>query len=241
MAKEPDLTDLRQSIDTIDDSLVKLFEERMSLAKTVAEYKKKNDLTVLDSSREQEVIDRAAALVSEELRGETALFMRALMSLSREYQRTLLSQGEAPEERDTMKNIAVINGPNLNLLGEREPDKYGNETLEALNTRIAAAAAILGMNCVFYQSNVEGELVTIIQEAKDFDGIILNAGAYTHYSVAIRDAVAGVKAPTVEVHLSNVAAREEFRHTSVIAPVCKGIVAGFGGDSYIIALSAFIS
>ena len=139
-----------------------------------------------------------------------------------------------------MKNISVINGPNLNLLGEREPDKYGNEGLETLNARIAAAAEKLGLGCTFYQSNVEGELVTAIQEANDSDGIILNAGAYTHYSIAIRDAVAGVRTPAVEVHLSNVAAREEFRHTSVIAPVCKGVVAGFGGDSYIIALSAFV-
>ncbi|MDR3304788.1 MAG: type II 3-dehydroquinate dehydratase [Clostridiales Family XIII bacterium] len=139
-----------------------------------------------------------------------------------------------------MKTIAVINGPNLNLLGEREPERYGGETLSGINARIAAAAAGLGADCTFFQSNVEGEIVTAIQRAGGADGIILNAGAYTHYSIAIRDAVSAVSAPVAEVHLSNVAAREEFRHTSVIAPVCRGIIAGFGGDSYLLALRALV-
>ena len=137
-----------------------------------------------------------------------------------------------------MKKIIVINGPNLNMLGQREPDKYGNETLEEINRRISRESEKLGAECEFFQSNVEGDLVTAIQNAAGKDGVILNAGAYTHYSIAIRDAVAAIPAPTVEVHMSNVCAREEFRHSSVIAAVCKGTIAGFGADSYILALRA---
>ena len=138
-----------------------------------------------------------------------------------------------------MKKVAIINGPNLNMLGEREPEKYGTESLEDINVRIATLAEELGIECSFFQSNIEGELVTAIQEAGKYDGILLNAGAYTHYSIAIRDAVASVKAPVIEIHLSNVVSREEFRHISVIAPVCKGFVAGFGGESYLLALNYF--
>ncbi|GHU65784.1 3-dehydroquinate dehydratase [Clostridia bacterium] len=138
-----------------------------------------------------------------------------------------------------MKKITIINGPNLNMLGEREPDKYGTESLAGINERIRALAKEIGFEVTFFQSNVEGELVTAIQDAGGADGILLNAGAYTHYSIAIRDAVAAVKAPVIEIHLSNITAREEFRHTSVIAPVCRGLVAGFGGESYLLALKHF--
>ncbi|MDR1953884.1 MAG: type II 3-dehydroquinate dehydratase [Clostridiales Family XIII bacterium] len=138
-----------------------------------------------------------------------------------------------------MKNIVVINGPNLNMLGEREPDKYGSETLAEINAYLTVKAAELGLSLTFLQSNVEGELVTAIQDAAGADGVILNAGAYTHYSIAIRDAIASITVPVVEVHLSNIYKREEFRHVSVIAPVCKGSVAGFGKDSYLLALYSF--
>ena len=138
-----------------------------------------------------------------------------------------------------MKKVAIINGPNLNMLGEREPEKYGTESLDDINARIAALAGELGIECSFFQSNVEGELVTAIQEAGKSDGILLNAGAYTHYSIAIRDAVAAVKAPVIEIHISNIVSREEFRHISMIAPVCKGLVAGFGSESYLLALNYF--
>ncbi|MDR2088274.1 MAG: type II 3-dehydroquinate dehydratase [Clostridiales Family XIII bacterium] len=137
-----------------------------------------------------------------------------------------------------MKRIAVINGPNMNLLGGREPDKYGAMSLAALNGRLAEMAAARGARCEFFASNSEGELVTAIQNAADADGIILNAAAYTHYSIAIRDAIAAVAAPVVEVHMTNVAAREDFRHSSVIAPVCRGSIAGFGAQSYALALYA---
>jgi len=138
------------------------------------------------------------------------------------------------------KKIAIIHGPNLNLLGTREPEKYGSETLAGIEARIRALAAELDMEVSFFQSNVEGEIVTTIQRAADTDGIVLNAGAYTHTSVAIRDAIAAISAPVVEVHLSNVTARESFRHTSLIAPVCRGLIAGFQGDSYLLALRSFV-
>jgi 3-dehydroquinate dehydratase-2 len=137
-----------------------------------------------------------------------------------------------------LKKIAVINGPNMNLLGKREPEKYGNLTLESVNQAISQKAEEWGARCEFFQSNSEGELVGAVQNASAADGVILNAAAYTHYSVAIRDAIAAIDAPVIEVHMSNVHAREEFRRQSVIAPVCAGSVAGFGAKSYILALYA---
>ncbi|MDR1915667.1 MAG: type II 3-dehydroquinate dehydratase [Synergistaceae bacterium] len=137
-----------------------------------------------------------------------------------------------------MKRVIVINGPNLNLLGLREPEKYGLETLDVINVRIESASAELGAQCEFFQSNSEGELVSAIQGAEGSCGVILNAGAYTHYSIAIRDAIAAIRSPVVEVHMSNVHAREEFRRVSVIAPVCAGVITGFGAMSYILALHA---
>ncbi|MDR0851430.1 MAG: type II 3-dehydroquinate dehydratase [Clostridiales Family XIII bacterium] len=138
-----------------------------------------------------------------------------------------------------MKKIVIINGPNLNMLGVREPEQYGTLTLENINAMLTARAHALDMQLEFFQSNIEGELVTAIQSAADADGVILNAGAYTHYSIAIRDAISSVKTPVVEVHLSNIHAREDFRHVSVISPVCKGSVAGFGEMSYVLALYSF--
>ena len=135
-----------------------------------------------------------------------------------------------------MKKITVINGPNLNMLGEREPEKYGNDTLDSINDEIKELANELDAECSFFQSNVEGELVTAIQKAGNDDGIIINAGAYTHYSIALRDAIAAVKASAIEVHISNVTGREEFRHTSMLAPVCKGIISGLGKKGYLLAL-----
>lgn len=137
--------------------------------------------------------------------------------------------------------ILVLNGPNLNLTGMREPAHYGSATLDEINSALSEAAASLGIDTVFFQSNHEGDIIDYIHSAIDnFDGIILNAGAFTHYSYAIRDAIAAVNVPTVEVHMSNIHAREEFRHTSVIAPVCIGSIAGFGSFSYHLALAALI-
>jgi 3-dehydroquinate dehydratase-2 len=125
------------------------------------------------------------------------------------------------------------------MLGEREPDMYGVETLREMNEWLAREAVTLDLALTFFQSNVEGEIVTAIHRAGSSDGIVLNAGAYTHYSIAIRDAVAAVSVPVIEVHLSNVYAREDFRHVSVIGPVCIGTIAGFGRNSYLLALKSF--
>ncbi len=133
--------------------------------------------------------------------------------------------------------FCVINGPNLNLLGRREPDVYGATTLAEINLALEQVATELGVSLVFVQSNSEGALVDAVQQAADSsDGIIINPAAYTHTSVAIRDAIAAVALPTVEVHLSNVYSREEFRHKSLIAPVVVAQIAGFGPKGYELAL-----
>ena len=136
--------------------------------------------------------------------------------------------------------ILVINGPNLNLLGVREPHIYGTRTLSDINDYILDEAKQLGIECEFYQSNCEGELITAVHSVlgDDYAGCVINAAAYTHYSYALRDAISSVNKPFIEVHMSNVHSREEFRHTSVISPVCKGIIAGFGGESYVLAVKA---
>jgi 3-dehydroquinate dehydratase-2 len=138
--------------------------------------------------------------------------------------------------------ILFLNGPNLNLLGTREPEKYGRTTLAEIQSRARKRALELKATVEFRQSNVEGELVGWIQDAKGkFDWIVLNAAAYTHTSIALRDAISAVQVPTIEIHLSNVHAREEFRHKSLIAPVCRGQIAGFGPNSYLLALEAAVT
>jgi 3-dehydroquinate dehydratase-2 len=135
--------------------------------------------------------------------------------------------------------VWVLNGPNLNLLGEREPDTYGGETLAGIEKRCAKAAKQAGLKLEFRQTNHEGELVAWIQEARDgVAGLAINAGAYTHTSVAVHDALRLLSIPIVEVHLSNIFAREEFRHHSYVSAAATGVICGFGGDSYVLALQA---
>jgi 3-dehydroquinate dehydratase-2 len=139
------------------------------------------------------------------------------------------------------RTVLVLNGPNLNLLGTREPEVYGSETLADILADLRAHAAGSGVTIVDFQSNVEGELVNRLHEARgEVDGVIFNPGAFTHYSYALRDAIAGTGLVVIETHLSNVHAREPFRHTSVLAPVCLGVVAGFGRHSYFVALEALL-
>ncbi len=141
-----------------------------------------------------------------------------------------------------MPKVLVVHGPNLNMLGQRETDVYGDVDLKEIDERIKKEAEALGLEVKSFQSNDEGELVSKIQEAnEEFDALILNPAAFTHYSIAIRDAVAAVKVPVIEVHLTNIFAREEFRHKSVISAVSKGVISGFGPDSYILGLKALSS
>ncbi len=138
-----------------------------------------------------------------------------------------------------MKKILVLLGPNLNMVGVREKGIYGDESAQSIENNIISFAEKSGFSAEVYQSNHEGDLIDKIHSAKDnFDGVVINAGALTHYSYALRDAIACVKIPFVEVHMSNIHAREEFRHTSVIAPVCAGQIAGFGKSSYFLAITA---
>jgi len=138
-----------------------------------------------------------------------------------------------------MKKIIILNGPNLNLLGEREKNQYGSFTLKDIEEKCKDCAKKINLDISLYQSNIEGELVDKVQEARNkHDGLIINAGGYTHTSVAIHDALKIIKIPIIELHISNIYNREEFRHKSLISGVARGIICGFGAEGYIMALNA---
>ena len=138
-----------------------------------------------------------------------------------------------------MKSILILHGPNLNLLGTREPEVYGDWMLEDINEELISCGRDFGVRVRCFQSNSEGQLIDALHDARDWAaGVVFNPGAYTHTSVALRDAISAIDIPVVEVHLSNVYAREEFRHTSLLAPVCLGKITGFGWRSYLLGLQA---
>ena len=138
--------------------------------------------------------------------------------------------------------LLVLNGPNLNLLGVREPDIYGRQDYQTLTALIRETCEELAIEVEIFQSNHEGELVELIHRAaaEGYDGVVLNAGAYSHYSIALRDAIASVPVPVIEVHISNIYAREEFRHHSVLSEVCRGVLCGFGPQGYVLAARALL-
>jgi len=138
------------------------------------------------------------------------------------------------------KKILVVNGPNLNLLGTREPEIYGDKTLDDVRALLLAAAGKLGVSLDFFQSNVEGDIINYLHKNRVADGLVINPAAFTHTSIALRDAIAAIGIPAVEVHLSNIHAREEFRRVSYIAPVCIGQISGFGIQSYLLGLEALV-
>ncbi len=139
-----------------------------------------------------------------------------------------------------MKKILIINGPNLNLLGTREPDIYGSKTLNEIENECKKESEKLKISVSFFQSNSESEIIEKIQSSNKFDGLIINAGAFTHTSIAIHDALKATKIPKIEVHISNIFVREDFRKNSFISPVVNGIIAGFGTNVYLVAIKSFI-
>jgi len=140
-----------------------------------------------------------------------------------------------------MKTLLILHGPNINLLGTREPEVYGALTLTEINKRLIQAGEKLGVGVRTFQSNSEGDLIDALHDAREWaKGVVFNPGAYTHTSIALRDAISAIEIPVVEVHLSNVYAREEFRHKSLLAPVCMGKITGFGWQSYLLGLQALV-
>lgn len=225
-----DLNEARSIINRADEQIIAALKERMRAVTEVARYKQAHNLPVLDEKREENVLDRVAAMAGDDMSDMARELYKHIMALSRDYQTKMLG-------RDGKIRLLVLNGPNLNMLGVREPDIYGKQTYADLTAYIRAEAEKLGADVEIFQSNHEGALVEKIQEALNrFDGIVINPAAYTHTSVAILDALKAVALPAVEVHLSDVNAREAFRHVSYAGMACEKTYAGHGFEGYRLAM-----
>ena len=225
-----DLNEARDIINRADEQIVAALKERMRAVTEVARYKQAHNLPVLDEKREEKVLERVAAMAGDDMSGLARELYRHIMALSRDYQTKMLG-------RDGKIRLLVLNGPNLNMLGIREPNIYGKKTYADLTAYIRAEAEKLDADVEIFQSNHEGALVEKIQSAlHHFDGIVINPAAYTHTSVAILDALKAVALPAVEVHLSDVSAREAFRQVSYAGMACEKTYAGHGFESYRLAM-----
>ena len=225
-----DLNEARSIINRADEQIVSALKERMRAVTEVARYKQAHNLPVLDEKREEKVLERVAAMAGDDLGDMARELYKHIMALSRDYQTKMLG-------RDGKIRLLVLNGPNLNMLGIREPDIYGRQTYADLTAYIRAEAEKLGADVEIFQSNHEGALVEKIQSAlHHFDGVVINPAAYTHTSVAILDALKAVALPAVEVHLSDVNARETFRHVSYAGMACEKTYAGHGFEGYRLAM-----
>lgn len=225
------LEEARKTIDRVDADIAALFEERMHAAAVIGRYKIENRLPVFDAAREAEVIDKnISRLRDASLAPYYREFLQATMGVSRRMQADLFPKAG--------KRFLVLNGPNLNLLGVREPEHYGLQTYASLCEELVAFGHENGFDVTVFQSNHEGELVEQIQQAKGvFDGIVINPAAYTHTSVALLDALKAVSLPAVEVHISKVEEREPFRQISYVRAACVKTVIGHGTNGYKEALA----
>lgn len=232
-----ELDEARCKIRAVDCAMQELFLRRMGLVAEVAAYKAAHGLPVEDATQEARMTAELGAAVSEPaLRAAYERFLGGVVQTSKEWQRHLIA-------RDGSKmRILVINGPNINMLGVREPEVYGTDTFATLCARIEEHARVLGVSVELYQSNHEGALVDKIQAALGvFDGIIINPGAYTHTSIALLDALRAVALPAVEVHLSDVSAREDFRQISYIRAACMATICGRGIAGYLDAMDVLVA
>lgn len=225
------MNEFRKQIDRIDNEMLELLRERMEVVRKIAEHKKEHKLPVFDPAREQEKLSSVDSPYEKKL-------YSVLFEISRDEQRGVL-KSDCPDINNN-KRLLVINGPNLNMLGIREPELYGNQTYEDLLEFIQATAREEGVECSCVQSNHEGVIVDKIHSAVGrFHGIIINPAAFTHTSIAILDALKTVNIPTVEVHLTDVQNREDFRKISYTGMVCEKTFAGMGFQGYAQAIKSF--
>ncbi len=231
-----DLHTARAHINAIDTKMVELFAERMQAAAEIAAAKAEQKLPVLDTGREEQVLERVTAQAGEALAPYIRELYRTMFAVSKEYQAALLSASATGEKRS---KILVLNGPNLNMLGIREKNIYGTETYADLRELLEKAFAEAGVLGEIYQSNHEGDLVDRIQQAyfDGTDGIVINPAAYTHTSVAILDALKAVSLPAVEVHISALGEREDFRQISYAGKACVKTIIGRGLQGYVDAIA----